>query len=237
MAKDPATLFYFDNFLTATSLWDEAEVGQYIRILGYLSINGRLSEKELKKICENRVFEVVKSKLERDDDGLFFNHRMELERHKQQVRKESGKLGSKRRWDSKTDSKAIAKPMANPMAKRMAKRMPSNSYSNTITNTITITQENAREVERLICENFGVKGKGVKATNKAMQVSRFVKTLEDSDKGTIEAYFEFKKVTRDKSHYLVNFLDGGWNNEDWAALLEAHKKQNGEAEPVDWEKI
>ena len=77
MAKDPAVLFYPNDFIASTFLWTSAETGVYIRLLCYQQINGHITSNEFEKLCEG--FDKVKSKFVKDEDGLYYNERMERE--------------------------------------------------------------------------------------------------------------------------------------------------------------
>jgi len=49
--KDPAVLFYTQDFLTGTMLMDDNQVGKYIRLLCLQQQNGGLTEREMLRIC------------------------------------------------------------------------------------------------------------------------------------------------------------------------------------------
>ena len=77
MAKDPAVLFYTSDFLTGTLTMENEQVGMYIKLLCLQHQKGRLSEKDMLKICFTYDKDVF-SKFEKDEDG-FFNKRLEDE--------------------------------------------------------------------------------------------------------------------------------------------------------------
>lgn len=78
MAKDPAFLFYSSDFMMGTALMSETEVGQYIRILCHMHQSGHLSIEDMKNICPYISSKVV-AKFKQDDNGLYFNERLEAE--------------------------------------------------------------------------------------------------------------------------------------------------------------
>jgi hypothetical protein len=51
MSKDPAFLFYSSDFLTGTMFMDNEQVGKFIRLMCAQHQKGRLSEKDMLKIC------------------------------------------------------------------------------------------------------------------------------------------------------------------------------------------
>ena len=67
--KDPAVLFYFQDFLVGTEFMTDEEVSKYIRILCHQADKGALSESQLKRICRSEVPEAIKEKLKINGDG------------------------------------------------------------------------------------------------------------------------------------------------------------------------
>lgn len=78
MGKDPAVLFYTGDFLSGTILMDYEQRGKYITLLCLQHQKGRICEKEMQKICGG-YDEDVFSKFIKDDEGLYYNERMEQE--------------------------------------------------------------------------------------------------------------------------------------------------------------
>lgn len=81
MSKDPAFLFYSSDFLTGTSLMSDEQTGKYIRLLCLQHQKGRLSEKDMLKICLT-YDEDIFSKFTKDASGLFYNQRLDAEVNK-----------------------------------------------------------------------------------------------------------------------------------------------------------
>lgn len=78
--KDPAVLFYTQDFLTGTFLMTDAQVGKYIRLLCLQQQNGGLTEKEMLKVCGEKDDEIW-AKFD-CENGHYFNKRMALEANK-----------------------------------------------------------------------------------------------------------------------------------------------------------
>ena len=76
--KDPAFLFYSSDFLTGTMLMSNEEVGMYIRLLCLQHQKGRLKEKDMLNICRTYVEDIF-LKFTKDDEGNFYNERLENE--------------------------------------------------------------------------------------------------------------------------------------------------------------
>ena len=88
MAKDPAFLFYTGDFTTGTQFLSDEQVGKYIRLLMAQHQHGRLSEKQVIIICKIYDNEIM-SKFKKDDDGFFYNERLESEVSKRKAFSES----------------------------------------------------------------------------------------------------------------------------------------------------
>ena len=96
MAKDPAVLFYYQDFLVGTEFMTDSETGQYIRILCHLADKGRLCEKQVLSICKASVIpENIKDKLSIDEEGFYYQRRMKEEKEKRQKFSESRRNNAK----------------------------------------------------------------------------------------------------------------------------------------------
>jgi hypothetical protein len=80
MAKDPAFLFYYQDFLVGTDDMTNDEVGAYIRCLCHQASKGSLTDKHMMKIClSSDIYTSVSSKFSVDEDGSLFNERLRIE--------------------------------------------------------------------------------------------------------------------------------------------------------------
>ena len=78
MAKDPAFLFYPNDFTSGTRFFNNEQVGKYVRLLCAQFDTGHLLEEDMIKIClsyDKHIF----SKFEKDSEGLYFNRRLDNE--------------------------------------------------------------------------------------------------------------------------------------------------------------
>ena len=90
MAKDPAVLFYYQDFLVGTQFMSDSEVGQYMRILCHQADKGVLTEEQVLSICRaNAIPKSIREKLLVDEDGLFYQKRMREEKEKRSLFVES----------------------------------------------------------------------------------------------------------------------------------------------------
>lgn len=76
--KDPAFLLYSSDFLTGTMFMTDSQLGKYIKILCTQHQKGHLSEKDMLKICK-RYDKDIFEKFEKDNDGKYYNIRLEKE--------------------------------------------------------------------------------------------------------------------------------------------------------------
>ena len=106
MSNDPAVLFYTSDFLVGISDMEDEQVGRYIRLLCLQHQKGHLSERTMLRICRGHDDEVF-SKFEQDDDGKFYNVRMEEEIVRRQNYSES--RSKNRSGKTKKDKKNISK--------------------------------------------------------------------------------------------------------------------------------
>ena len=76
--KDPAFLFYSSDFLTGTMFMSDTQIGKYIKILCTQHQKGHLSEKDMLKICK-RYDKDIFDKFVKDENGKYYNIRLEKE--------------------------------------------------------------------------------------------------------------------------------------------------------------
>jgi len=78
MAKDPAFLFYSGDFLTGVTGMSMEERGQYITLLCLQHAKGHLSLELINRSVPG-LSSYVLEKFQQDDDGFYFNQRLEEE--------------------------------------------------------------------------------------------------------------------------------------------------------------
>jgi len=87
--KDPAFLFYPQDFLVGTMTMSDQQVGQYIKLLCLQhSKDGKLTEKDILKITGSHDDEIME-KFIQDEEGLYFNQRLLDEMIKRNLYSES----------------------------------------------------------------------------------------------------------------------------------------------------
>lgn len=80
MAKDPAFLFYYQDFLVGTDHMTDEQIGQYVKCLCHQANRGTIREEHMKNICktyENHM--IIIEKFKKDQNGEYYNERLRLE--------------------------------------------------------------------------------------------------------------------------------------------------------------
>ena len=126
--KDPAFLFFPSDFLLGVSCLTMEERGQYITLLCIQHSKGRLSEKDI-KIAIGSVSPDVLAKFTQDENGLYYNQRLETETIKREKYSQSRRENGIKKWEkqNKNDAYAeekgcICKPYADAQSMHMGNR-------------------------------------------------------------------------------------------------------------------
>jgi hypothetical protein len=113
MAKDPAFLFYPSDFLTGTMAMPFEDRGKYITLLCYQHQSGRMSNETISFLVGS-VSDMLRLKFSVDENGLFYNKRLEEEIFKRdkfiESRRNNGSMGGR----PKLSTKPLAKPNGKP---------------------------------------------------------------------------------------------------------------------------
>lgn len=114
MAKDPAFLFYSQDFATGTQFFTDEQVGKYIRLLCAQHQHGHLPEKHMLSICKTHDADVL-SKFQKDEQGRYYNERLEAEISRRKKYTESRRSNAKHPKKQKNNKEAYAEHMDNHM--------------------------------------------------------------------------------------------------------------------------
>ncbi len=104
--KDPAFLFYSSDFLSGTMLMTDEQIGQYIKLLCLQHQKGHLKEKDMLNICKS-YDEDIFSKFLKDEEGNYYNKRLEIEANKRKAYSESRRKNRKNKETYDEDMKNI----------------------------------------------------------------------------------------------------------------------------------
>lgn len=134
MARDPAFLFYPSDFLTGVTFLTDEEVGKYIRLLCLIHQHGRLDEESISKAI-GLVSVKLRSKFSIDENGLWYNNRLEEEIEKRakftESRRNNGLLGGRGKKKEKPIGLANGKATENLSINRNENRNKSIVNNNT----------------------------------------------------------------------------------------------------------
>lgn len=101
MAKDPAFLFYYQDFLVGTDEFSNEEVGAYIRCLCFQAAKNGITDNHMKNICKTQAIQnaIKKKFIFFPDEGVYKNERLVVETEKRKKYSESrsgNRLGRKK---------------------------------------------------------------------------------------------------------------------------------------------
>lgn len=123
MAKDPAFLFYSQDFYTGVATLNWEDRGKFISILCLMHQQGRMTEETIRFLVGS-ISDNLKAKFRIDSKGLWYNERLELESDKRnsftESRRINGNLGGRPK-----KQKAIGKPKNNLVHNHMGNHMES----------------------------------------------------------------------------------------------------------------
>lgn len=106
MAKDPAFLFYSQDFYTGVATLNWEDRGKYISLLCLMHQQGRMNEETIRFLVGS-ISDNLKSKFNIDENGLWYNKRLELEAEKRskytESRRNIGVLGGRPKKTSKKE--------------------------------------------------------------------------------------------------------------------------------------
>lgn len=96
--KDPAFLFYSSDFLTGTMTLTFEDKGKFIMLLAAMHQQGRMDEETI-RLLVGSISDKLKAKFRIDEDGKWYNVRLEYEAAKRskfaESRKKNGELGGR----------------------------------------------------------------------------------------------------------------------------------------------
>lgn len=88
MAKDPAVLFYTQDFLVGTMTMTYEQKGKYITLLCLQHQKGKLTLKDLQSILNEEDVEIAE-KFIKESDGFYYNQKLKFESERRKSYSES----------------------------------------------------------------------------------------------------------------------------------------------------
>lgn len=105
--KDPAFLFYPQDFLVGTMTMSDEQIGQYIKLLCLQHAKGgKLTERDILKITRTRDDDIF-SKFAVDEEGNYFNQRLLDEVNKRIEHSIKQKENIMKRWNKEKETNVI----------------------------------------------------------------------------------------------------------------------------------
>lgn len=204
MMKDPAYLFYSQDFYTGVATMTMEDRGKYISILCLMHQQGRMNEETIRFVVGS-ISVNLKSKFKIDESGLWYNERLELEIEKRknfvQSRIDNGKLGGR--------PKDKPKPKGKPKTNRKV-NLPENENEN----EIVIKNAYKKAVDfyfEFYSSKIGLKppfesreGKSVNEILKYIQSSMIEKNLPITDESLLNG---FQAVFKSLPKFYLEKLD------------------------------
>jgi len=118
MAKDPAMLWYWNDWHSSTVLLSRFLKGCFMDVMHAQFNNGRLSLEEI-KVCLGSDFgtswPAIQKKFKQDENGLFFNERLEHEKEKRRAFTESRRQNVSKKEKKPSYDDTYVKHMNNHM--------------------------------------------------------------------------------------------------------------------------
>lgn len=115
MSKDPAFLFYSQDFLTGVSDLTMKERGQYITLLCLQHQKGILTRKNI-ELSVGEISEDVLKKFTTDENGNFFNSRLRIESNKRKQHSNKQRDRSLSGWEKRKKKESRGKAAASAAA-------------------------------------------------------------------------------------------------------------------------
>ena len=213
MAKDPAVLFYTSDFLTGCALMSMAQRGKYITLLCLQHQQGHLSEEDMLEVCGSRDPKIWK-KFKQDEDGLFYNERMDQESTKRKKFVESRQKNLKSNESAKNHMEAH-------MESHMERDM-----ENHIGNHIGNHMENENINMLPISKNLNTIDKSNSNKDKETDNNKRFKAPTVDE---VRAYCKERGNDVDAEHFVSYYESNGWmvgknRMKDWMAAVRTWER-------------
>ena len=214
--KDPAFLFYSSDFLSGTFLMSDEEIGQYIKLLCLQHQKGHLKEKDMMNICKS-YNENIFEKFEKDEEGNYYNKRLEEEVFRRKNYSESRRRNRLKKKDEEDEEdeegqkNKIYEKDINNICSSHEKHMETETETETITENININKNKKEkkmnkyndviEIYNTYCTNLA---KVQKLTEKRkIAINKLLKKIN------IEQFKEICMIAN-KSDFLTGNNDRNW---------------------------
>lgn len=223
MSKDPAVLFYTSDFLSGTIFMRNDQVGKYIKLLCMQHQQGHLKEEDMLEMCgsyDERIF----SKFVKDENGLYYNVRMEeetLKRKKYSESRSNNRKGIKNQHMNEHMSQDMIEDMSEHMYEHIEQHMTPHMENENVNENININ----RDINNIsISEDTNVIKEEKSEIDEMFDMFWIVYPKKSNKKG---AKVSFKRIKNLKAEFplIMEALDRFKKSKQWT-------KQNGEFIPL-----
>lgn len=230
MAKDPAFLFYPNDWMGGTMTFNRHLKGCYIDVLMAQFNSGPLSLEEVKTVLGSdfgTAWPTLQKKF-KTAGGLFFNERLEAEKEKRRQYSDSRRNNKKRKDENPTHETSYEKHMIHHMENE-------DENTNEIVNE---TKRGAGEKLKSVAENFSkteFKGGLNDFPEKPYQCTNCAEIAQPGANGGVYEGSENKVVSLNPSNQKLSNIQTA--NKIERLLFEAFDEQYFEQLVMKWEKI
>ena len=232
--KDPAFLFYSSDFLSGTMLMSDEEIGQYIKLLCLQHQKGHLKEKDMLNICKTHNEDIF-SKFIKDEEGNYYNERLEYEANKRKAYSESRRNNRKKKEEKETYEDDV-KNICNSYEKHMENE---NANENINKNNKKVNDSCVNDLQDIIefyNENIGL------ITPYGLEV--LSSYIEDMDKELIILAMKKSVEANKRTIQYIKAILNNWSKKGIKTVLDAEqedkkfrKKDSQMAEQREYESL
>ena len=196
----------------------DEEVGKYIRLLCLQHQKGHLKEKDLLNICQQKNEEIF-SKFIQDENGNYYNQRLEIEINKRKAYSESRRNNRKKKEEENNTSKTYEKDMLN-ICNSYVEHMENENEN---ININEIVNRNNRDNRGMGEEEKEERWNGIEPKKSKI----FCKPTVDE----IKSYCLERKNGVDAQHFYDFYESKGWmvgknKMKDWKACVRTWERNN-----------
>ena len=232
MAKDPAFLFYANDWIGGTLGMTFEEKGAYIELLMLQFNRGHMTSHMIGHVLghnSGQLWDTLKVKFIQDENGLYYNKRLEEEKFKRQIYSESRKNNVKGiNQHTKKNEKSNTHISGNMTSHMIGHMENENENENDIEILKGGVGEKILTQVKELMEYFGFTE--MRNPDKMKQAYTFLRILETDKRldffiEQFAAYKKYKEKSSEIKHSFAGYLgsiderylNGGWNARNWIA--------------------
>jgi hypothetical protein len=207
--KDPAVLFYFQDFLVGTEFMSDTEVGKYIRILCHLADKGSLSKIQLLSICKaDNIPDAIMEKLRIDGNGYYYQTRMRIEREKRISYS-----------DSRRENRKVKEIDMIKISNRHDQHMENENENINIDSSSVQVKKEIQEEEKILKTQFEIFRQSYPGTKRGLDVEFLNLTKKHKDWKEVipnlSGKLNYQKACRDGKQSAGGFVPEWKNLQTW----------------------